>query len=501
MDCLLGIDLGTSSVRSMIMSYDGRIISLAQEEYNFDITHEGWAEQDPELWWNATVRTIRKALYTAETNVSVKSIGFSGQMHGLVAIDAKGKCVRKAILWCDQRSAPQVEKINNYWGREQLGKIIHSPMATGFQVASILWVKENEPEVYSKISHVILPKDYIRYRLTGEIASDITDAASTGCFDCNAGTWSCELLSAFDIDKDLFPRIGYPHEIAGFVTLHASSETGIENGTTVAYGGADQVMQAIGNGIIEPGIASVTIGTGGQILMPLTNSVYDKGLRSHSFCFFAPQTWYYMGAALSSGLALKWGRTLFNTSESFKEIDDKCEPIKSGSEGLIFLPYLAGERTPHMDPYARSTFFGLTLSHTRYHLYRSIMEGVAYSMKDCLSILTEDLNQECNMLIASGGGAKSKLWTQIQADVLGREIFKSNMKEQASYGAAIAAGIANGTFSNYKDACSFLVKWSDEPVVPNERNRNLYEEYFLIYKSLYFKTKDLMLACGSVLQD
>ena len=496
MHCFMGIDLGTSSVKTLIISEKAEILSLSQKDYSFDTPYINWAEQDINIWWESTVFTIKDALNKLRlkhNDAVIKGISFSGQMHGLVALDKNGNPVRKSIIWCDSRSTKEVNYINEKIGKENIIKVTHSPLAAGFLLASLLWIKNNENFNYDKIYKVILPKDYIRYKLTGIIAADITDASSTCAFDANENVWSYEILRKLDIDASIFPDVHYPHEIAGNVIKEASLITGLNEGINVMYGGADQAMQAIGNGIVETKTASITIGTGGQIFMPIDKPIYDQNSKSHTFNFVMPNTWYYLGAALSSGLALKWARNNFcNNEESFSDIDSNAEKIEAGCEGLIFLPYLAGERTPHMDSNASAMFLGLTLKHSKYHILKAVMEGVVYSLKDCLSILVNDMNFECDKLIASGGGSHSRLWLQIQSDILNKEIYVSKMKEQAALGAALTSIVGNNLYSGYKEAVKELIKHDNKPIIPIKENVKIYSEYYKIFRETYEANKHLM---------
>ncbi|MGD1816171.1 MAG: xylulokinase [Pleomorphochaeta sp.] len=489
---LMGIDIGTSSTRVLLMDYDGGIVSIGQKEYSFDVPKEGWAEQDPEVWWNSVEYCIKQIfLNSSVKKEDITGIGFSGQMHGLVALDENKTPIRKAILWCDQRSKEEVKDIEEKLGRDKIGQITHSPIATGFLLPSLLWLKNHEKDTYNKIKYVFLPKDYIRYKMTGIIASEITDAASTTAFDCNTNNWSKEILDSLDISLSLFPKLGKVEELAGKLTYQAAKYLNLNEGTKIAYGGADQVMQAIGNGVVKPGSALVTIGSGGQILMPLDSLVYDDKLRSHCFSFVENRC-YYMGAALASGLSLKWMKNNIDIDESYKEMDKKIEKIKAGSEGLIFLPYILGERTPLMDPEARGVLFGLTSKHTKYHILRAVMEGVVYSLRSCKDILEKDLSQKVDYFIATGGGSQSKVWLQMQADILDSEIYTSNMKEQSGVGAAISAGIAIGVYKSYEDAFGKIIKLNKETIKPIAENVELYNKYFRIYENLYINTKDNM---------
>ncbi|MDR2523565.1 MAG: xylulokinase [Synergistaceae bacterium] len=494
---LLGIDIGTSSTKTVLMDWEGTPLSLSQEEYSFDIPREGWAEQDAEVWWGAVCHTTKDALRKAGVPAShLDGIGFSGQMHGLVPLDSRGKPLRKAIIWCDQRSIAQVEKIHSFLGAEKFGAVTCNPIATGFQLASLLWMKENEPGLYARIRHVLLPKDYVRYRMTGHLSTDITDASGTLALDVPQGRWAQEILRELGLNAEFYPSIFVPDEEAGVVTSNAARAAGLKTGISVFHGGADQVMQAIGNGIIAPGQVSVTIGTGAQVFSPIASPFYDKALRSHTFN--NRDGWYFMGAALAGGLSLKWLRDkIFPAGTSYQDMIGLAEKVPPGSEGLVFLPYLAGERTPHMNPYARGMFFGLQLNHSAGHLVRAVMEGVVFSLKDCLSVFYE-LGQECKHVVASGGGARSALWLQIQADILGRPVYTSQMTEQASVGAAITAGVGAGVYADYLQACSTVIRWNDQPYLPIRENAGAYEEYYRLFQDLYTANKDSMYRLSSV---
>jgi xylulokinase len=492
MEYLLGIDIGTSSTRALVMDFEGHIVAIGQKEYSFDIPYEGWAEQNPLVWWDALKKCIKDIFEnTSIKKEEIKSIGFSGQMHGLVAIDKNKNVVRSSILWCDQRSKKEVLEIEKIIGRVNIGKITHSPTATGFLLPSLLWMKNNEEELFKKIKFVVLPKDYVRFKMTGIVASEITDAASTTALDCNTNKWSNEIIEKLNIPISIFPPLGTPEQLAGTLTKEAAEELNLKEGTKIAYGGADQVMQAIGNGVVEQGKALVTIGTGGQILMPLDQPLYDKKLRSHCFSFVENRN-YYMGAALASGLSLKWMRDNIAATESYKLIDSEVKKLPPGAEGLIFLPYIVGERTPLMDPNARGVLFGLTSKHTKYHMLRAVMEGVVYSLRACKNILEQDLKQKVDYFIASGGGSQSDVWLQMQADILNSEIYTSSMKEQSGVGAAISAGIAIGVYKNYESAFDKVISWNKTPVKPIAKNVEVYNKMFKIYEDLYLKTKDEM---------
>lgn len=491
MSYLMGIDLGTSSVKALVIDYNGNTIAIGQEAYPISTPHEGYAEQDTEIWWKATVKSIRSVLANPEVDSSqITGIGLSGQMHGMVLLDKRFNVIRPAIIWCDQRSKKQVEEIYRTIGRKELGECTLNPVATGFQTASLLWIKENEPEYYEKIYKVILPKDYIRLRLIGEIGTDITDASSTLAFDTARREWSLHIIDKLGLNAEIYPDCGLPEEIAGRVTEKASQETGLKAGTIVTLGGGDQPMQAIGNGIVAVGMVSSTIGTGGQIFTPVDKPVYDPLLRTHTFCNAAENSWNIIGASLCAGLSLKWFHQNVYQKGDFKDIDIEAEKLPPGSEGLIFLPYLTGERTPHMDPCARGVFFGLSLRHNSIHMARAIMEGVVFALRDSLEIFKE-LGIKMDKVIASGGGAQSGLWLEIQADVFGREVYTTKSKEQACLGAAITAGIGSGVYSDIREACKTIVKLNDRVIQPDKYRCSIYDHFYGIYRELYLRNKDL----------
>lgn len=498
MKYLLGIDLGTSSVKSLLLSEKGDVKGISQQEYTFDIPQEGWAEQNPDTWWDATVSTIRGVLKESAIDpAQIEGIGFSGQMHGMVILGEDEKPLRNAIIWNDQRSIKQVKQIEQIIKANNFQDVTFNQIATGFQTASLLWVKENEPDLYEKIHKVILPKDYIRYRLTGTLSTDVTDAASTLALNVKTGQWSEEIITKLGLNMEIYPTIHLPDELAGTITAQAEAITGLKKDTKVVHGGADQVMQAVGNGIISEGQMSATIGTGGQIFAPLSEPVYDSELRSHTFSNFKSDSWYFLGATLSAGLSLKWLRDNVLDGMSYAEMSKQVQAIPPGSEGLIFLPYMGGERTPHMDPYARGMLFGLTLKHTKVHIMRAIMEGVVFSLKDCLSIL-QDLGKDCDQVIASGGGARSEPWLQIQADILNKPIYISQMKEQAAVGAAIMAGCGTGIFTDVNEASETVIKWEETPYLPDPDNVKKYEEYYNVFKELYVSNKENMKVCAEL---
>lgn len=494
----MGIDLGTSSVKVIIMNEYGVIESTAQTSYGISIPEKGFAEQDPEVWWSATVKTIQLALKEASIQSNeIKGIGYSGQMHGMVLIDKNGNVIRPAIIWSDQRTINEVDEINSSLGKDYVGKVTLNPLSTGFQTPSLLWVKKYEPTSYKKINKVLLPKDYIRFRMTGENGTDVTDASATLAFDTKNRVWSKELILKLGLNPDIYPIVKNPSDIAGEVTLKAAEETGLHKGTLVVYGGGDQPMQSIGNGIVKPGQISLTIGTGGIVYSVTAEPKYDYKLRTNTFCNAVQGTWNIMGANLAAGLSLSWLNRNILSTLSYKELNELAASISPGSEGLIFLPYLIGERTPHMDASARGTFLGLTLKHTKANLVRSVMEGVVFAFRDSIEIF-KGLDIKMDKFIASGGGARSDIWLNIQANILNQEIYKVNQPEQACVGAAIVAGVGVGLYDSIEEACTNIIKIKEDPIQPDPQIVDLYNETYPLYKEIYQQNMETFRKLGGV---
>ena len=491
MGYLLGIDLGTSSVKVLLTDLAGKTIAFSQVGYEISIPKSGWAEQDPEMWWSATVEALRETLHKsgAETE-KILGIGFSGQMHGLVTMDKEFKAIRPAIIWADQRTKSQIDEIYNTVGKNEIVRLTLNPLATGFLISSLLWMKQNEQDNFNKIYKVILPKDYIRYKLTGKIGTDTTDASATLAFNTCEKKWSEEIISRLDLDMNIFPEIGEPYHIAGEVEQKAALETGLNVGTPVVFGGADQPMQAVGNGIIEPGFISSNIGTASQVSTPVDKPLFDEKLRTNTFCHALSNLWNIQGSSLNGGIALKWLKDKVLSVDDYKTINEEAMSVKAVSDGLIFLPYLSGERTPHFDPYARGVFFGLTLNHERKHMIRAVMEGVVYSLRDSLEIF-KSLNIDVKKVIASGGGTKSKVWLQLQADIFNSPVYTTNGEEQACLGAAIMAGIGVGAYKTVHEACSNIIKLNDDVTLPIKENVEIYNQYYEVFKEIYYQNKDL----------
>jgi xylulokinase len=480
----MGVDLGTSSVKTVIIDREGRLLSVAAQEYDIETPTPGWAEQDPETWVRAALETMRRALQESGVDsAEIQAIGLSGQMHGLVCAGEHGRHLRPAIIWADQRSKRQVEQVVHRVGRQRLGEWTANPIAAGFMLASWLWILENEPDTARATAFLFLPKDYVRFRLTGETGAEPSDASSTLMFDVAGRTWSRPLLEQFNISPDLLPSLRASTDVAGGLSEEAAGLSGLRSGTPVVYGGADQPVQALGHGLIDPGWLSCTIGTGGQLFAPTQSPTYDQGLRLHSFCHILPDRWYLMAATLSAGLSFKWLRDNIFKRTSYQELADLAAQTQD-SEGLFFLPHLAGERTPYMDPDSKACFWGLTLRHHSGHIVRAVMEGVVFSLREGFDLIL-GLGVPVERVIASGGGTNHLLWLQLMADVFDRPIYQTGSIEAAGRGAAMLAGIGTGVYADANAACQSTVRWSEEIMLPDPARRDTFKERYNLFRQLY----------------
>ena len=488
---LMGIDLGTSSVKVLIVSENGEILAKSSSKYPILTPTQGWAEQDPRRWWIAVREAVKSALQRSHIKArEIKGIGLSGQMHGTVILGDSLEVLRPAIIWADSRSRDQCKEIYEKFGRDEILKITCNPIMPGFMAPSLLWVKENEPKIFRKIRKVLLPKDYIRFKLTGSLNTDFSDASATLLFDVRKREWSSEIISFLGLEESILPEIRESIDVAGEISENASKEIPIPEGIPVVTGGGDSPVGAIGCGLIEPGAASVNIGSAGQVFIVLESPRVDPKYRIHTFCHAVPNRWYLQGAILSAGLALDWLIRSLELSKLFEkrevEVYDQlfkeAESVAPGSEGLIFLPYLLGERSPHMDPQARGAFFGLTINHRRPHLVRAVLEGVAYALRDSLEVFKE-MNVKIERMIARGGGARSKIWRRIIAEVLGYQILTVEV-EEAAFGAALLAGVGSGIYKDLEEAIKMTMKIK-EVISPNQDVTKTYEHYYQLYRSLY----------------
>jgi len=510
MNHLLGIDVGTSGVKALLITTEGKVEASATRTYPLYTPYPLWAEQDPEDWWQATIGAIRDVM--SESGVdpkSVKGMGMSGQMHGAVFLDEQNQSLRPSILWCDQRTAAECEWITNTVGKEKVVELTCNPVLTGFTAGKIIWVRNNEPEVYNKVRNVLLPKDYIRFRLTGEFATEVSDASGTSLFNVRKRQWADEVLDAIGIPRDWMPRAYESPEVSGKITEQAAGLTGLAAGMPVVGGGGDQAAGAVGNGIVEAGIVSSTVGTSGVVFAFSDKPVIDPLLRVHTFCHAVPGKWHVMGVMLSAGGSLRWYRDTFAECESmvsksfggevYDILSQQADSAPAGSEGLVFLPYLTGERTPYPDPNARGAFFGITLRHDKAHFVRSVMEGVAYGLKDSFEILDE-MKVPIRQVRASGGGARSGVWRQIQADVIGREHVTINVDEGPALGVALLAGVGTGVYGSVEQACRNTIKVV-QSTRPDESKRAVYDKYYKVYQALYQSLKGQFAAVSNIVAE
>ncbi len=491
---LLGMDVGTTGTKTLLIDQDGRLVASATEEYPMYTPHPQWAEQNPEDWWQAAVKSVRRVLSSSKIDPSeIAGIGLTGQMHGMVMLDAQGEVLRPCIMWNDQRTAAQCEWIMNTIGRERFLDMTLNPALPGFTAPKIIWTRENEPEVYAKAAKILLPKDYIRYRLTGVYATEVSDASGTVLLDVTHRRWSETVLKELNIPIDWMPRCYESTEVTGKITSEVAKLTGLAAGTPVVGGAGDQAASAVGTGIVEPGLVSVTMGTSGVVFAYTEQPSRDPKGRLHTFCHAVPGKWHVMGVTLSAGGSFRWFRDTLGLSEKSVAALSGVDPYDilaaqasnapAGSEGLIFLPYLTGERTPYADPNARGAFIGLTLRHDKRHMIRAVLEGVAYSLRDCLELF-RDLAIPIQQVRAVGGGARSLVWRQILADIFGSELVTLNVTDSTAYGAALLAGVGAGVYANVPEACAKTVRIV-ERVDPIPENQTIYNEYYPVYRSLY----------------
>ncbi len=493
---LLGIDLSTSSAKALLIDTKGTVVSVGSTPLKLSTPKPLWSEQNPEEWWQAVAASIHKALEQAGVDGSaVAAVGLTGQMHGLVLLDANGKVLRPAILWNDQRTGAQCDDIRARLGRQHLIQITGNDALTGFTAPKILWVQQKEPEIYAKIAHILLPKDYIRYRLTGDFAMDKADGSGTILFNLKNRSWSPEVLKALEIPEQWLPPTYEGPQITGKVTPAAANETGLQSGTAVAAGGGDQAAQAVGVGAVEPGIVALTVGTSGVVFAPTRSALIEPEGRLHAFCHAVPGLWHFMGVMLSAAGSLQWYRDTLAPTLSFDELLAEAEMVPAGCEGLQFLPYLSGERTPYPDPLARAGFIGLTLRHGRGHMTRAVLEGVAFGLKDSFTLIQQvgsasEGASAVKQVRASGGGTKGALWRQILADVLEAELVTVNTSEGAGYGAALLAGVGIGAWPDVASACADTIRVTGQ-TGPDPAQVDAYRQAYATYRMLYPALKPL----------
>jgi xylulokinase len=496
---LLGIDVGTSSTKTVLFDENCKSIASASEEYPLYQPQNGWAEQNPEDWYTAAVHTIQRVLKSSGiSGAEVKGLGLSGQMHGLVMLDSKDEVIRPAIIWCDQRTAKECEEITQKVGASRLMEITANPALTGFTASKILWVRNHEPENYKKCSHILLPKDYVRFRLTGQYATEVSDASGMQLLDIPNRCWSEELLAKLEIDPALLPKVYESPEITGYLSSEAASLLGLTTNVVVAGGAGDNAAAAVGTGTVRDGRAFTTIGTSGVVFAHSSKITIDPKGRVHTFCCAVPGCWHVMGVTQAAGLSLSWYLDTFCADykekakslgmDFFEFVNREAASAPIGSNKLLYLPYLMGERTPHLDPDCRGVFFGLSAIHKQADLLRAVMEGVSYSLKDCQSILDE-MGIKVDQMMACGGGSKSAFWQQILADMFNCPVQTAALQEGAVLGVAILAGVASGIFSDVADACDAIIT-TDKICQPIKENQDYYEKGHDVYCQIYGQIKD-----------
>lgn len=494
MEYILGIDLGTSGTKTVLFDTTGAVIASHTAEYPLYQPKNGWAEQEPEDWWRAVQTTVQAVLGQSGVNAAqIKGVGLSGQMHGLVMLDGNGNVLRRAILWCDGRTQKQCDEITETLGRENLIAVTANPALPGFTAGKILWVRENEPALYEKCRHILLPKDFIRYKLTGEFATEVSDASGMNLLDVPNRRWSGEILSALEIDPALLGRMHESADVTGTVTKAAAQTTGLAIGTPVAGGAGDNAAAAIGTGVVKTGRAFTTIGTSGVIFAHADSITIDPKGRVHSFCSAVPGAWTVMSCTLAAGLSLQWFRNQLCGAERetaaslcadpYELMTAAAEKSPVGANRLLYLPYLMGERSPLLDADARGVFFGLSAMHTKRDLTRAVLEGVTYSQRQCLDVFRE-MDVPIQQMMACGGGAASPFWRQMLADVYGCPVQTVASKEGPALGAAILGGVGVGIWKSVGEGCEAVVRLNP-PQKPNSAATAAYEPFYRLYCSLY----------------
>jgi xylulokinase len=502
---LLGIDVSTTATKALVIGERGMVVATATDEYDFVTPRPLWAEQNPADWWRACVNVVRRVLERVPAN-EIAGIGLTGQMHGLVMLDSDGNVLRPCILWNDQRTAAQCTEITERaGGPAQLLQLIGNPVLPGFTAPKILWVRENEPQVYAHVAHILLPKDYLRYKLTGAFATEVSDASGMALLDVAHRQWSDELLHLLEIPRAWLPDVYESPVVSAKISAEAANATGLVEGTPVVGGGGDQAAQAVGTGIVQEGIVSATLGTSGVVFASSDTYRLEPNGLLHAFCHAVPGKWHLMGVMLSAAGSFRWFRDALGQLEreqAQREHQDVYEILiaeagraPAGCEGLIFLPYLTGERTPYPDPHARGAFVGITLRHGKPEFVRAVLEGVAYGLRDSLELMRA-LGLNISQVRASGGGARSELWRQILADVFNSEIALVNITEGAAYGAALLAGVGAGVYPDVETACAQTIRVTDS--VTQGKNVTTYQDYYKIYRGLYPALKDSFRELGQV---
>jgi xylulokinase len=486
----IGIDTSTTATKALLIDERGQVLGVASSEYPYDMPQPLWSEQDPALWWHGTSESIRQVI--SDTRIDpgqIQGIGLTGQMHGLVLLDENGNVLRPAILWNDQRTGLQCDEIRRKLGRERLIQITGNDALTGFTAPKILWVQENEPEIWKQARHILLPKDYVRYKLTGSFAIDKADGAGTILFELAKRDWSPEMLAALEIPLEYLPPTYEGTDITGRLSPEAVKDLGLPGGIPVVGGGGDQAASAVGTGAVRPGVVSLSLGTSGVVFATTDGPVIEPQGRLHAFCHSVPGRWHLMGVMLSAAGSLRWHRDTFVPNMEYGKLLEDAARIPAGSDGLLFLPYLSGERTPHPDPLARGAFVGLTVRHGLAHLTRAVLEGVSFGLRDGFELMKSAGLENVLEVRVTGGGARSSLWQQILADVLNTRVVTVNTTEGAAYGAALLAATGTGGFESVESACDATIQVTG--TVEPGKDLRIYESGYPLYKALYPSLKSV----------
>ncbi|MCS7024908.1 MAG: xylulokinase [Bryobacteraceae bacterium] len=489
----LGIDIGTGGSRAILVNQAGRLqAAYTSPHEEMRMPKPLWAEQRPENWWQAAQAAIRGVLAEAGVHGSqIRALGLSGQMHGLVLLDAQGEVIRPALIWCDQRSQAQVDAIHAKVGREKVLAYTANPVITGFTLPKLIWVRDHEPHLYARVRRVLLPKDFVRYKLTGEYASDVSDASGTSLFDVVGRRWSKAMCEAVEVPWEWLPQVYESPEVTGVVSAAAAEACGLKAGTPVVAGAGDQAASAVGNGIVQAGVVSCTLGTSGVVFASQQQPVYDPAGRVHTFCHAVPGTWHVMGVTQGAGLSLQWFRNQLAPGLDYDQLTAEAAQSPPGAQGLFWLPYLMGERTPHLDALARGAWVGLTAKHRRADLIRALLEGVSYSQKDCLEII-EAMGTPVEKIRLSGGGAKSSFWRQLLADVFGKPVVTLETQEGSAYGAALLA--LSREYGSVQETARLATREVDQSL-PQEPATSFYRRAHPVYQSLYPALKPIYRQC------
>lgn len=490
MPYLMGIDISTTGAKALLIDSSGTVVASQTSELPLSTPRPLWSEQDPSDWWNGSVNSIRKLL--AQVDISpneIKAIGLTGQMHGLTMLDTRGGVLRPAILWNDQRTAKQCDDIRTAVGREKFIQITGNDALTGFTAPKILWVKQNEPDIFKKTAHILLPKDFVRFRLTGEYASDRAGGSGTVLFDLKNRDWSAEIVHALEIPQDWLPTTYEGTAITGAISQQAAEITGLTAGTPVVGGGGDQAAGAVGMGAVSPGIVSLTLGTSGVVFATTDGPFIEPEGRLHAFCHAVPDRWHLMGVMLSAAGSLKWYHDTFFSDTSYDELIAPAADIAPGSEGLYFLPYLTGERTPYPDPLARGGFIGLTLRHSQAHMTRAVLEGISFGLRDSFELMKQAGLSQITQVRISGGGSQSAIWRQMLANILNAELVTVNTTEGGAFGAALLAGVGVNVWNSTDEACQATIRVTGS-TLPQSDMVAAYQPHYEVYSGLYHTLKN-----------